>query len=203
MAYYHIDMALEMADVSYTAPDFLVNDISEPFLNFIGFDEVNRITLYKENTPLTIDVLPREEYRPHVPFDCSKINKPGVIENWWLDLLEGEPEAIGVAVGVGAVSTGGLSFLVWFFVLGGGAAGAAAKKKARKKETEMTDTRGSAFATENPMGNHGTRQSSYVERDVGWFWSLFGWREKDYESDEEDELDDYFEKKNAARQSQG
>jgi len=69
-AYYHIDLALEMAEVIYNAPSFIVNDISQPFLNFIGFDEVNRITLYKEENPLTIDVLPREEYSAPIVFDC-------------------------------------------------------------------------------------------------------------------------------------
>ena len=74
--YYHIDTGLSMTNVQYTQPDEL-REWTDPVSNFLGYEQVDTITLYNEPSRIGIDVVPYTEYTLHnfEGFDCSMLRK--------------------------------------------------------------------------------------------------------------------------------
>lgn len=125
-AYYHVESLLEMTKVTYTQPKVL-EDITDPIANFLGYENVKTMTLYNEPEPFRIDVIPWTEYTLHnfEGFDCSQFRQP--VDYWedlWMGFLAGDAGNVAIVVGAGSVATGGFAFVIWIFVFGGSAGGA-------------------------------------------------------------------------------
>jgi hypothetical protein len=111
-AYYHMDVGLEMSHVSYARPEAIA-DFYDPVMNFIGFDDVTKITLYNNAEPVAIDVLPYNEVTLHnfEGFDCAMLRTdPTVWESYIENLLRGDPAAVGATVGAGVAVVAGTSY---------------------------------------------------------------------------------------------
>ena len=162
-AYYHVESLLEMTKVTYTQPDVL-EDYTEPILNFIGYDSIKMMTLYSSPEPPRIDVIPYTEYTLHnfEGFDCSKLRQPkDYWENLWEGFLLGDTSAIATVVGGGVVATGALGYAIWVLALGG-AGCAGFKTVCGVKKSVVKERRTSEFEGENPMveANHEERGDS-------------------------------------------
>ncbi|GMH53145.1 hypothetical protein TrRE_jg12082 [Triparma retinervis] len=136
--YYHIDTGITMTNVQYTQPDVL-REWTDPVANFLGYEQVETITLYNEPSRMSIDVIPYTEYTLHnfEGFDCSMLRKPPTYwENLWEGFLQGQAKDVAIVVsgGVATVAaTGGSMYLAYIVFVGGGFAGAKALRGAGKK----------------------------------------------------------------------
>ena len=126
--YYHIDTGISMTNVQYTQPDEL-REWTDPVANFLGYEQVETITLYNEPSRMSIDIIPYTEYTLHnfEGFDCSMLRKPPTYwENLWEGFLQGQAADVAIVVsgGVATVAaTGGSMYLAYVVFIGGGFVG--------------------------------------------------------------------------------
>jgi hypothetical protein len=123
-AYYHLEAVLEMTNVEYSRPESMA-DFVDPVMNFIGFEEVETITLYNNPNHVAIDILPFYEATLHnfEGFDCASLREdPNVWESYVESLLKGSPAAVGGTAVVGVAVVAGISYML-YAAFGAGAAG--------------------------------------------------------------------------------